>query len=53
LLTTPMKLADIAERLGYAEAAPFISAFKRWKGISPDAYRRAHRAAQGRAAARA
>jgi AraC-like DNA-binding protein len=39
LLSGRMKLSDIAERLGYAEPAPFITAFKRWKGISPDRYR--------------
>jgi AraC-like DNA-binding protein len=39
-----MKLAEIAERLGYAEPAPFITAFKRWKGVSPNRYRRLHQA---------
>jgi AraC-like DNA-binding protein len=40
LLSAHLKLSDIAERLGYAEPAPFITAFKRWKGVSPDRYRR-------------
>lgn len=39
LLSAHMKLAEIAERLGYTEPAAFISAFKRWKGMSPTAYR--------------
>jgi len=43
LLSAHMKLAEIAERLGYAEPAPFITAFKRWKGVSPDRYRRLRR----------
>lgn len=34
-----MKLAEIAARLGYTEPAAFIAAFKRWKGVSPTAYR--------------
>lgn len=39
LLSAHMKLAEIAARLGYTEPAAFISAFKRWKGMSPTAYR--------------
>ena len=39
LKSTHLKLAEIAERLGYTEPAAFISAFKRWKGMSPSAYR--------------
>jgi AraC-like DNA-binding protein len=32
---------EVAARLGFAEASSFISAFKRWKGVSPrQAYRR-------------
>lgn len=34
-----MKLDEIATRLGYAEPASFIHAFKRWKGVSPHAFR--------------
>ena len=41
LLSGQLKLSEIAERLGYAESAPFIHAFKRWKGMTPDQYRRA------------
>ncbi len=40
LLSAHMKLAEIAERLGYTEPAAFISAFKRWKGMSPSAFRK-------------
>lgn len=35
-----LTLDDIAERLGYAEAASFILAFKRWKGVPPSSVRR-------------
>jgi AraC-like DNA-binding protein len=32
---------EVAARLGFSEASSFISAFKRWKGVSPrEAYRR-------------
>ena len=34
-----MKIEEIAARLGYAEPASFIHAFKRWKNISPHAFR--------------
>ncbi|MFE6922071.1 AraC family transcriptional regulator [Nocardia sp. NPDC057663] len=37
---TPLSVDDIAIRLGYAEATPFIHAFKRWTGTTPSAYRR-------------
>jgi AraC-like DNA-binding protein len=40
LLSKHMKLSEIAERLGYSESASFITAFIRWKGVSPDQYRR-------------
>jgi len=39
LLTTNMKLDEVATRLGYAEPASFIHAYKRWKGISPTEFR--------------
>lgn len=44
LLSAHMKLAEIANRLGYTEPAAFISAFKRWKGVSPTAFRARQRA---------
>jgi AraC-like DNA-binding protein len=34
-----MTVAEVAERLGYAEVASFSHAFKRWKGTSPSVYR--------------
>ncbi|WP_433564927.1 AraC family transcriptional regulator [Nocardia sp. CA-151230] len=43
LTATPLSVDDIAIRLGYAEATPFIHAFKRWTGTTPAAHRRAHR----------
>ncbi|MFE3259954.1 helix-turn-helix domain-containing protein [Nocardia sp. NPDC059091] len=43
LAATPLSVDDIAIRLGYAEATPFIHAFKRWTGTTPAAHRRAHR----------
>lgn len=44
LTTANMKLEEVAMRLGYAEPASFIHAFKRWKGVSPSAFREQHRA---------
>lgn len=32
-------MEEIAERLGYSDAANFSHAFKRWKGISPSVFR--------------
>ena len=43
LMSAHMKLAEIASRLGYTEPAAFINAFKRWKGMSPTAYRQSKR----------
>ncbi len=39
LLTTNMKLHEVAARLGYSEPASFTHAYKRWKGISPTEFR--------------
>lgn len=40
LLThTGMNLSQIADALGYADAANFTRAFKRWTGHSPSRYR--------------
>lgn len=41
LMSAHMKLSEVAARLGYTEPAAFINAFRRWKGVSPTAYRRA------------
>lgn len=39
LMKTNLQIANIAERLGYSEAACFTRAFKRWTGKSPKQYR--------------
>lgn len=40
LLTQPIQLDEIAERLGFSDAANFSNSFKRCKGMSPKAYRK-------------
>ncbi|SMF99539.1 AraC family transcriptional regulator [Burkholderia singularis] len=40
LVTTALPIPSVAERLGYAEPSSFARAFRRWKGVSPLAYRR-------------
>ncbi len=39
LIRTTMNLGQIADALGYADAANFTRAFKRWTGVSPSHYR--------------
>ncbi|MDF0587140.1 AraC family transcriptional regulator [Tsukamurella sp. 8F] len=39
LLTEGVSVGGVAQRLGYAEAAPFIRAFKSWTGTTPTADR--------------
>lgn len=39
LLRSDMKLAEIAEALGYAEASVFTRSFRRWSGQTPSAWR--------------
>jgi AraC-like DNA-binding protein len=39
LTTADLKLEEVAQRLGYSEPASLIHAFKRWKGVTPSAYR--------------
>lgn len=34
-----LSVADIAERVGYSEAASFVRAFRRWTGTTPDVFR--------------
>jgi len=41
MLAHRITVEEVAERLGYSEASSFAHAFKRWKGVSPRAYRRA------------
>lgn len=36
---TGMNLSQVADALGYADAANFTRAFKRWTGVSPSQYR--------------
>jgi AraC-like DNA-binding protein len=38
-----LSLAEISQRLGYATLASFSRAFRRWRGVSPAAYRRSQR----------
>ncbi|MFT7773618.1 AraC family transcriptional regulator [Roseateles sp.] len=40
LTDSRLPIEHIAEKLGYAESASFIHAFKRWKGSTPQAFRR-------------
>jgi AraC-like DNA-binding protein len=40
LLDADIKLVDISLMLGYADAAGFTRAFRRWAGVSPREYRR-------------
>jgi AraC-like DNA-binding protein len=39
LISEDAGIAEIAERLGFAEAAAFRHAFKRWTGMTPSEYR--------------
>jgi len=39
LTTTPLTAEEIAERLGFSDVTNFRHAFKKWKGMSPAAYR--------------
>lgn len=40
---TDLQVVDIALTLGYAEASPFVRAFRRWSGVAPLCWRQAHR----------
>ena len=40
MLAQRMTVDEIAERLGYAESASFVHAFKRWTGVPPGRFRR-------------
>ncbi|MGW5574673.1 AraC family transcriptional regulator [Nocardia thailandica] len=41
LSTGALSVHDVAIRLGYAESASFIHAFKRWKGVTPKQFQMA------------
>ncbi|HET7688741.1 MAG TPA: AraC family transcriptional regulator [Nocardioidaceae bacterium] len=40
LATGALSVEDVAIRLGYAEATPFIAAFKKWTGVTPARWQR-------------
>ena len=40
LNTANLSVESVAERLGYAETASFIHAFKRWTGTTPGQYKK-------------
>jgi AraC-like DNA-binding protein len=44
LRETQLSVTQIAAALGYAEAGPFIRAFRRWSGFSPGSWRPARKA---------
>ncbi len=39
LCDSRLSVAEIAERLGYSEAASFVRAFRRWTGTTPEGFR--------------
>ncbi|WP_298183070.1 AraC family transcriptional regulator [Saccharomonospora sp.] len=43
LATRSLSVEQVAYRLGYGDAASFVRAFTRWKGISPGRYARSRR----------
>ena len=53
LTTTSMNLSQIADALGYADAANYTRAFKRWTGSSPSRYRNRARQPDSQPAAEA
>jgi AraC-like DNA-binding protein len=44
LAQASLNMAEVGERLGYGDPANFGRAFRRWKGVSPAAWRRGMRA---------
>ena len=40
MLHKQVRMSDIADQLGYANAGSFTRAFERWTGMSPQRYRR-------------
>ena len=47
-----LSVGEVADRLGYSSLAAFSRAFRRWRGVSPAAHRRAARSLPGGPAAR-
>ena len=47
LARAELSLDEIADRLGYSDAANFSRAFRRWFGMTPGAYRRDRRSRSG------
>jgi AraC-like DNA-binding protein len=48
LRDTSLSVAEVAERLGYAEPASFVRAFRRWTDTTPEAFRAATSGASAR-----
>ena len=47
LIASDEKIVDVALALGYADAAHFTRAFKRWTGLAPVVYRSMHAGSDG------
>jgi AraC-like DNA-binding protein len=47
LTNTQQTVSEISIRLGYSEPSAFYRAFKKWLGVSPEAFRKNQAAAQG------
>jgi AraC-like DNA-binding protein len=47
LLLSKQSIAEVALQVGYSEQSSFTRSFKRWTGISPQQWRRDHRAQAG------
>jgi len=47
LCQSTLSVAEIAERLGFADGSAFHRAFKKWSGVQPGEYRRRESGAAG------